>query len=191
MHFLTELGAKKVEASLIYLHVPFYSITTCLPGAQVSCLLKLIIDTAFILNMTNSFNQMAVQIALFYFFSVFVSWVSCLYLLWDFITICPFFIPFNYLDLVHNIFLLNDSTKQLNNQIVTIHGHFHILISFFTIYLKVILVPYSTLRNSRDILRKHKRFVHSLSKILMRLSSPSITLLILDMQFSSSVGKSK
>lgn len=68
MHFLTELGAKKVEASLIYLRVPFYSITTCLPGAQVSCFLKLIIDTAFILNMTNSFNQMAVQIALFYFF---------------------------------------------------------------------------------------------------------------------------
>lgn len=68
MDFLTELGATKLEASLIHLHVPFYSITTCLPRAQVNCLLKLIIDTGFILNMTNSFNQMAVQIALFQFF---------------------------------------------------------------------------------------------------------------------------
>lgn len=53
-----------MEASLIYPHVPFYSIATCLPGAQVSSLPKLIIDTGFILNMTNAFNQMAVQIDL-------------------------------------------------------------------------------------------------------------------------------
>lgn len=73
MDFLTELDATKVEASLIYPHVPFYSITTSLPEAQVSCLLKLIIDTGCILNMTNAFYQMAVQIALFQFlFPVFV-----------------------------------------------------------------------------------------------------------------------
>lgn len=135
MDFLTELGATKVEASLIYPHVPFYSITTCLPGAQVTCLLKLIIDTRFILNMTNAFNQMAVQIALFQYFFQYLFPGSLLYIYHEILSpYVHFFIPFNYLDLVHNIFILNDSTKQWNNQFVTIRGHFHTHVFFHNLF---------------------------------------------------------
>lgn len=96
--------------------------------------------------MTNAFNQMAVQIALFQFFFFFsICFLGLLFIfIIRFYHHMSIFYTFNYLDLVHNIFFLNESTKQWNNQIVTIHGHFHTLMSCSIIYLKVILVPYST-----------------------------------------------